>query len=557
MNCKISCSFGEIIDKVTILKIKKEKATRQEQLSNISKELDIIESENPLVKNNDELFIQLSNINKTLWDLEDNIRHKSRKKEFDETYIQYAEQIHIQNDKRYQIKNQINHKYKSFLKEEKIYDKEHNETNNVVNKINIENTEGNTDENIIINNNDIQKLEIYKELYTNGNYNDSFQGIHKLMNKYKNYKTYNSFYIDLVFSYSNICNIFNFKNQYENCIRDIMKQLNTIEITQPQKHFCISQFTTLCLNNKQYLHENMNIQCINYIKGPNISYENMSFFKKNDKNKTILLYDGGGIGDKFMLGRLVFHLINEYITDENGNKIIFIVPENIIWFMKEILKKYKSIEFISDKQLYLINNYDYHCSLLSLIKYLDIDYDKVKNTFIPYKDKINIEIGDKCQTILNNIKPNTYILNWKGNSKNPHEKHNRMMNLINALPLLKNKSVNWLVLSKDINQQEMKILKKYNIAYVGKIIDKDRAFYDTITILNHKNIDGVISTDTSLPHLSLSLDIKTYVLLTTGCEWRWTRDEKTNWYPKAILIRQEKHGDWSRPIQQLLTMLSL
>ena len=50
MNCKISCSFGEIIDKVTILNIKQRKATNQEALFNIQTELRLIENDNPQTK---------------------------------------------------------------------------------------------------------------------------------------------------------------------------------------------------------------------------------------------------------------------------------------------------------------------------------------------------------------------------------------------------------------------------------------------------------------------------------------------------------------------------
>ena len=121
MQCKISCSFGEIVDKVTILKIKKSKAINEIALGNITKELTIISQENPQVNTDDILFTQLSKINNELWCLEDLIREKSRTKEFDSDYIKYAELIHKTNDERYLIKKQINEKYKSNLKEEKIY----------------------------------------------------------------------------------------------------------------------------------------------------------------------------------------------------------------------------------------------------------------------------------------------------------------------------------------------------------------------------------------------------------------------------------------------------
>ena len=97
MKCKISCSFGEIVDKATILRIKKQKASDPAALQNIKTELETIERENPAVLTNDVLFDKLAIINKILWDLEDNIRLKSSKKEYDKAYIRYAEQIHIQN----------------------------------------------------------------------------------------------------------------------------------------------------------------------------------------------------------------------------------------------------------------------------------------------------------------------------------------------------------------------------------------------------------------------------------------------------------------------------
>lgn len=544
MHCKISCSFGEIVDKVTILKIKQEKAVDKEQYENITKELTIIEKENPQVIQQDYLFDVLSTVNRKLWDLEDNIRDKSRKKEFDQTYIDYAEQIHTENDKRYQVKKQINEKYNSFLKEEKIYKR------TALPTISTEDTD------IVVEANDMRRLEICKQLYSSGNYDDSMSGIQKLIRKYQNYSKYDAFFVDLLFSYSIICSIFNTKNEYEYKIYDIMDFLPTLNIPDVQMDFCQKHFTTLCLGRKDYLHKNTTLSCINSITGPNISHKNMSFFKVNDTNKTLLIYDGGGIGDKFMFGRLVFLLIKNYITAQNNNKIIFIVQDPILWFMREILKEYNAITFISSRQLFLVGKYDYHCNLLSLVKYLNISYDTLPATFVPFNDKLNVEITDRCNSVLSTIRPNTYILNWKGNPENPHEKNNRMMNLVNAIPLLKiNKPIHWLVLAKSITQQEKKLLKKYNASWVGDKIDKDKAFYDTITILGHKNISGVISTDTSLPHLSLSLGIKTYVLLTTGCEWRWTHDDKTNWYPDAILVRQQKHGDWSHPIQQLATML--
>ena len=121
MKCKIRCSFGEVVDKWTILNIKKKKATNNMVLSNIINELNAIVEDNNQVNNNDILFTNLYEVNQKLWEYEDIIREKSRLQQFNMEYIQYAELIHKTNDERYLIKRQINKKYKSELKEEKIY----------------------------------------------------------------------------------------------------------------------------------------------------------------------------------------------------------------------------------------------------------------------------------------------------------------------------------------------------------------------------------------------------------------------------------------------------
>ena len=121
MKCQISCSFGEVVDKVTILQIKQKKISDESALQNITNELDKIKREIPLVNEPDDLFTELYKINMKLWILEDVIRAKSAQKTFDQRYINCAESIHSTNDERYQIKRKINLKYKSELVEEKGY----------------------------------------------------------------------------------------------------------------------------------------------------------------------------------------------------------------------------------------------------------------------------------------------------------------------------------------------------------------------------------------------------------------------------------------------------
>ena len=127
------------------------------------------------------------------------------------------------------------------------------------------------------------------------------------------------------------------------------------------------------------------------------------------------------------------------------------------------------------------------------------------------------------------------------------------MKLDNVIPLFKLKNINWIVITKDVTKEEKIILDEYDVKYYGNEIDINNAFYDSISII--RNVDGVFSTDTSLLHLSANLGVLTYALLAVGCEWRWTRDLTTNWYPNTILLRQTSVGDWSNVIKDIMKIV--
>ena len=120
----IEVSHGEIVDKLTILQIKKENITDPIKLDNIIKEHDYLLSvvENDLgISTESPEYLELLSINKELWVIEDNIRDKERVKEFDEDFIQLARSVYYTNDVRAKIKKEINLKYSSGFIEEKSY----------------------------------------------------------------------------------------------------------------------------------------------------------------------------------------------------------------------------------------------------------------------------------------------------------------------------------------------------------------------------------------------------------------------------------------------------
>ena len=118
-------SWGELIDKITILEIKQINIKSTSALSNINKELGYLSE---IEKNSDsvselirELKQQLLDVNKRLWQVEDEIRDKELKQEFDRIFIELARKVYRLNDERAKLKKDINQVLKSELVEEKSY----------------------------------------------------------------------------------------------------------------------------------------------------------------------------------------------------------------------------------------------------------------------------------------------------------------------------------------------------------------------------------------------------------------------------------------------------
>ena len=125
MSIKVQISVGEFLDKLSILEIKQSKIRDQEKLANINKEYDALikQWENSIYTNaeiKEELSL-LSRANKLLWDIEEKIRAKESKKEFDSDFIELARSVYLTNDERARIKRKINDVLNSDLIEEKSY----------------------------------------------------------------------------------------------------------------------------------------------------------------------------------------------------------------------------------------------------------------------------------------------------------------------------------------------------------------------------------------------------------------------------------------------------
>lgn len=120
---KVEISIGELVDKVSILDIKLNKIKDKAKIKNIQNEFLLLKK--CMIKTGIDLesdeYLRLKKTNQILWDVEDKIRIKEKKQLFDNEFIQIARSIYFENDKRAQIKKEINLKFDSTLVEEKEY----------------------------------------------------------------------------------------------------------------------------------------------------------------------------------------------------------------------------------------------------------------------------------------------------------------------------------------------------------------------------------------------------------------------------------------------------
>jgi hypothetical protein len=127
MNVNVEISIGEFFDKVTILEIKKARISDSAKLVNINKELDGLNqllSRLPFSRDSiKKEFAELKQINEKLWVIEDDIRDKEAKKQFDQDFVELARAVYITNDRRSEVKRDINLKLGSDFVEEKSYEK--------------------------------------------------------------------------------------------------------------------------------------------------------------------------------------------------------------------------------------------------------------------------------------------------------------------------------------------------------------------------------------------------------------------------------------------------
>ncbi len=249
--------------------------------------------------------------------------------------------------------------------------------------------------------------------------------------------------------------------------------------------------------------------------------------KEDIKNKTILLYSEQGLGDQIHFIRFVNLIIKK------GAKVIVEVDPRLLKLFKHTTN-FKNIFSQGDK----LPNFDLHCPIMSLPYKLKIDINSIPNE--PYL-KCNTENIKKWEKLLDKNHKNIGI-NWQG-GVDPRQDAGRSFRLDNFEEISKIKDIKLFSLQKinGVNQIE-NIKDKFNLNIIDNL-DKNAPFVDTAELIS--NLDLVITSDTSIAHLSGALGKKTFLLIQKYAEWRWFENRSDSpWYSNMKIFRQKIDGDW-------------
>ena len=265
--------------------------------------------------------------------------------------------------------------------------------------------------------------------------------------------------------------------------------------------------------------------------------------KEQINGSTILIYSEQGLGDTIQFSRYIKSFV------ELGAEVIFEVQRPLVG----LFKSFDGIKIIGKGDH--VPNVDYQLPIMSCGKIFNTN---LSNIPVPIEINEDHDLTTEWKEKLDNGKKDIRIgVVWEG-SKN-HEDDKTLTKLKRSFPLetlvekLAIPGIRLISL-----QREHKILdEKINtcLETLGSDFDnKEYAFKDSIAVM--RNLDLVISCDTSIAHLAGTLNVPNWIALKYVPDWRWqlVRNDSP-WYASTKLFRQPEWGDWDTVFDQMRTII--
>ena len=257
------------------------------------------------------------------------------------------------------------------------------------------------------------------------------------------------------------------------------------------------------------------------------------------QGKTILLYGEQGLGDFIQFARYA------KLVADLGATVILEAPQ-VLAGLLENLEGVSQLVIKGKKLPY----FDYQCPLLSLPRAFNTNISSIP-AHIPYLVSSAHQAAEWKRKL--GKKGNKRVgLVWSSMSdfKEDSKRSLLLADFVKALPA---EGFEYICLQQELKECDEEFFRSYkNIRFFG---DELRDFSDTAALI--ENLDLVISTCTSVPHLSAALGKETWVLLSNVPDWRWLLDrEDSPWYPSIRLYRQAVIGDWASVLNKVKSDLN-
>ena len=256
------------------------------------------------------------------------------------------------------------------------------------------------------------------------------------------------------------------------------------------------------------------------------------------RGKTILVHGEQGLGDSIQFCRFIKDLsklgAKVVLEDERALEKLFTSLDGVT-------------EFIARGNP--LPEFDFHCPMLSLPLALKLTYETVKD-LTPYLKPDEIKVSYWNSKLGPKVKPRVGIC-WSSVSKFKYDRK-RSMSFEEFAKALPEGEIEYISLQKETKEDDLfSLANRTDVRTFGSELND---LSDTAALIS--TLDCVVSTCTSIPHLSAALGIKTLTLLSFVPDWRWgVRSTDTNYYKSMQLLRQQTLNNWESPISEARNFL--
>jgi hypothetical protein len=262
------------------------------------------------------------------------------------------------------------------------------------------------------------------------------------------------------------------------------------------------------------------------------------------EGRSILIDTEQGLGDVLQFIRFL------PLLKRQGARIVLVVTQNVL---HPLLRQLPSVDEWFPVGESRPISFDVSCPLLSVPGLLGIDEAGIPRT-VPYL-AVEQERVERWRSIVGELPGFKVGIAWQGNPEFRADRF-RSIALSRFAALAEVPGVTLVSLQKGPGEDQIEPNRDRLPLHVFADLDRDGAFLDTAAVIGH--LDLVIAADTAVGHLAGALGRPVWVLLSTGCDWRWLENRADSpWYPTMRLFRQKVPGDWMAVFQEVAAELKL